>query len=199
MQVEFPKLEAIRLSFLNVEKIWIDNQLITRSRFDFQSLTELYVSNCDHLNGLIPSSMTASTGLVHLRSLIVCRCKAMKEIVFTNFAEEESFVNRVPFPELETLQLEQLPNLERFCDGDYCVECPYLSKLEISYCKKLQLFKKKISLPTTTNQLQNENLAGSVEYTQHSSHHKVNLQKKIVFTSYLFVLAKLIRKRKKKN
>ena len=168
MQVVFPKLDELSIMSLNIRNIWNDNPL-SSSRFGFQSLTQVSVMDCDHLKGLIPSFMSAS--LVHLLSLRVESCKAMKEIVFI---EESAQVmgNYISFPKLESLKLYDLPNLERFCGGD-CVDCPSLLKLKISGCPKLRVFVTN-NIPTTTTKKENENLSGSVD-KQHLSHHKVTL------------------------
>ena len=168
MQVVFPKLDRLIIISLNIRKIWNDNPL-SSSRFGFQNLTIVVVNNCDHLKGLIPSFMSAS--LVHLRHLHVTSCKAMKEIVFI---EESAQVkgNNTSFPKLESLQLYDLPNLERFCGGD-CVDCPSLLKLTIIGCPKLRVFVTN-NMPTTTAEKEDKNSKGSVD-EQHLSHRKVIL------------------------
>ncbi|KAF3453156.1 hypothetical protein FNV43_RR03593 [Rhamnella rubrinervis] len=161
-QVVFPKLEVLDIGSLNIRKIWNGDQLPS-SRFGFQSLTTINVMGCDHLKGLIPSFMTAS--LVNLRRLSVHHCKAVKEIVFIEESAQE-MANYISFSKLEYLELDDLPNLERFFGGD-CVDCPSLSQLTIRGCRRLRLFK------TNAMQIENENSTPTVSVDkQLLSHHK---------------------------
>ncbi|KAF3453154.1 hypothetical protein FNV43_RR03591 [Rhamnella rubrinervis] len=160
-QVVFSKLEELHISSLNIRKIWNHDQLPS-SRLSFQSLTRIEVSSCHHLKGLMPSFMI--TYLVHLRSLFVNHCRAMKEIVVIE-ESAQVMTNCISFSKLEYLKLDDLPNLERFCGGD-CVDCPSLSQLIIEGCQRLRVFR--------TNAMQNEdeNSTGLVDQ-QHLFHHKV--------------------------
>ncbi|KAF3454286.1 hypothetical protein FNV43_RR04733 [Rhamnella rubrinervis] len=132
-QVEFPKLNVLDIGSLNIRKVWNDNQLPS-SRFG-QSLTGIYVSNCDHLKGLIPSFMIAS--LVHLRILCVKHCKAMEEIVFIE-ESAQVMANYISFPQLESLKLFGLPNLQRFCRGN--ISLPKLESLDLFHLLNLERF-----------------------------------------------------------
>ncbi|KAF3454153.1 hypothetical protein FNV43_RR04600 [Rhamnella rubrinervis] len=73
-ETSFGKLREIKVSTCPKMKSLFSSYNIPRL------LEKIVVRDCDHLKGLIPSFMTAS--LVHLRSLSVNHCKAMKEIVF---------------------------------------------------------------------------------------------------------------------
>ena len=161
MQVAFPKLCILNLASLNVGKIWNGDQLRSLE-FGFQSLTSLCVVKCDELKGLIPS--TVATSLVYLRRLHVSDCKAMEEIVFIEESTQEATTfGNISFPKLETLELWNLPNLERFCGGNIsfpkletlqlrrlpnlecfcagnCLDCSSLLKLEIIGCPKFSEF-----------------------------------------------------------
>ncbi|KAF3453158.1 hypothetical protein FNV43_RR03595 [Rhamnella rubrinervis] len=106
-ETSFGKLREIKVSTCPKMKSLFSSYNIPRL------LEKIVVRDCDHLKGLIPSFMTAS--LVHLRSLSVNHCKAMKEIVFN----EES---------AQVLWRD-------------CVDCPSLSELNIRRCRKLRLFK----------------------------------------------------------
>ena len=148
MQVVFSKLKNLKLERLNVGKIWNGDQL-GLTEFGFQSLTSLTVVKCDELKGLIPS--TVATSLVYLRRLHVSDCKAMEEIVFIEESTQEAMAfGTISFPKLETLELENLPNLKKFCAGD-CVDCSSLLKLGINDCPKLREFPTN-SMPPTENE-----------------------------------------------
>ncbi|KAF3453161.1 hypothetical protein FNV43_RR03598 [Rhamnella rubrinervis] len=163
-QVEFPKLNVLDIGSLNIPKVWNDNQLPS-SRFG-QSLTGIYVSNCDHLKGLIPSFMIAS--LVHLRILCVKHCKAMEEIVFIE-ESAQVMANYISFPQLESLKLFGLPNLQRFCRGN--ISLPKLESLDLFHLLNLERLFKTNTMPVTTIENEGENSKDSVDQ-QHLFHHK---------------------------
>lgn len=130
----FAKLESLCLRSLNVGKIWEKDQLPSTSHFGFQSLTCLRVWRCDKLKGLISASVARN--LVHLQRLCVRECKAMIEVVMlTEESAQEAMklANIFIFPQLETLELGDLPNLEGFCAAE-CVDCSPLVWLEIKGC-----------------------------------------------------------------
>ncbi|PRQ18026.1 putative leucine-rich repeat domain, L domain-containing protein [Rosa chinensis] len=90
------------------------------------SLTTLEVSNCDGLKYLLSSSIARS--LVKLKKLKISCCKAMEEIVSTRESQ-----NNIIY-KLEILELEELPNLARFCTAGSCIEFPSLERLYMEDC-----------------------------------------------------------------
>ena len=101
-----------------------------------QNLRELYVSNCPNLKYLFTVAMAGR--LEQLEKLSINGCPVMEEVVFTN-EHGEGRLEKILFPKLKSLELEDLPNLKRFCTGD-CIECPSLLKLEIENCGVLRKF-----------------------------------------------------------
>lgn len=75
--------------------------------------------------------------LVQLKHLQIYRSVSLEEVVSTQEYGEESTDNM--FCKLEYLQLMDLPNLTRFCSGNY-IEFPSLEKLELVNCTKLEAF-----------------------------------------------------------
>ncbi|KAL5562865.1 hypothetical protein UlMin_032612 [Ulmus minor] len=104
--------------------------------YNFPQLRELYVSSCPNLKYLFTVAMVGK--LPQLETLQIRGCPDMEEVVVTN-EHGEGRLEKILFPQLKSLELEDLPNLERFCIGD-CIECPSLLKLEIKDCGVLGKF-----------------------------------------------------------
>ncbi|KAL5562885.1 hypothetical protein UlMin_032632 [Ulmus minor] len=96
----------------------------------------LDVSDCPNLKSLFTVAMAGR--LAQLERLQIRRCVVMEEVVVTN-EHGEGRLEKILFPKLKYLELEDLPNLKRFCTGD-CIECPSLLKLEIENCGVLKNF-----------------------------------------------------------
>ncbi|XP_062076326.1 uncharacterized protein LOC133781369 [Humulus lupulus] len=135
--VSFANLEILSLKKLNIEKLWAE-QLLSNSYM--QNLTSLEVGSCDNLKYMF--SFTLTQCFVNLRSLKVGDCKAMEDICVTTkkFGEEESQLEMILFPKLESIELDELSALQRFCATDSCMKFPLLSKLTIKDCPKLKTF-----------------------------------------------------------
>ncbi|XP_062076327.1 uncharacterized protein LOC133781370 [Humulus lupulus] len=132
-KVSFANLKILSLEELNIEKLWAE-QLLSNSYM--QNLTSLEVESCHNLKYMF--SFTLAQCFVNLKSLIVGNCKAMEDICVTTkkFGEEESRLERILFSKLESIELDELSALQRFCTTDSCMEFPLLSKLIIKDCRK---------------------------------------------------------------
>ena len=75
---------------------------------------------------------------IQLKWFSVSNCEAMEQIVTKAVGEDGRLMNIISF-KLESLQLDHLPKLKRFCEGD-CIEFPSLLKLGISDCYELRTF-----------------------------------------------------------
>ncbi|GLT68532.1 hypothetical protein SLA2020_407530 [Shorea laevis] len=74
--------------------------------------------------------------LVQLQLLEICDCVKLKELIVNEgLAGEESLL----LARLETLTLEGIPKLTRFCSGNY-FEFPFLRCLYIIKCPLLEMF-----------------------------------------------------------
>jgi hypothetical protein len=72
----FPKLRDLKLSLINLEKLWQGTVLDMPS--SFQNSTSLIVDACVRLKHVFSPSMAAS--LEKLKNLEICNCKAVEEI-----------------------------------------------------------------------------------------------------------------------
>ncbi|MBA0576425.1 hypothetical protein Golob_027702 [Gossypium lobatum] len=132
--VLFPvALEELYLVSVNgIEKIWHDDQLLMVS-LGVQSLTRLEVL-CAFTSSMVKS-------FVQLETLIVSHCDEMEDIIEGILGGEERINNSIRvFPKLNSLKLNNLSNLKRFCCGINPIEFPFLRKLEIKKCRVLSAF-----------------------------------------------------------
>ncbi|KAJ6434493.1 hypothetical protein OIU84_018081 [Salix udensis] len=134
-KIEFPNLEDLKLSSIEVEKIWQDQP--GELSFWFVRLTSLIVEGCRNLKYLFTTSMVES--LAQLKRLELCDCVSMEEIIIKKGLGEEENVRGMLLPKLEFLKLNGLPNLTRFCTG-HLIQCCFLQELWIEDCPALKTF-----------------------------------------------------------
>ncbi|KAB5529260.1 hypothetical protein DKX38_019341 [Salix brachista] len=134
-KIEFPNLEDLKLSSIEVEKIWQDQP--GELSFWFVRLTSLIVEGCRNLKYLFTTSMVES--LAQLKRLELCYCVSMEEIIIKKGLGEEENVRGMLLPKLEFLKLNGLPNLTRFCTG-HLIQCCFLQELWIEDCPALKTF-----------------------------------------------------------
>ncbi|XVF31259.1 hypothetical protein REPUB_Repub16aG0130100 [Reevesia pubescens] len=132
-QIVFRCLEELQLISINVENIWLSNT----SSSCTQKLKSLIIKDCGNLKHLLSSSMARS--LVNLKELEITECKGLTEIIFKEDIEEES-MDAISFPQLNSVKIENLQNLIRFCSENRSIECPSLRSLEIMGCPKMKGF-----------------------------------------------------------
>ncbi|KAF3447924.1 hypothetical protein FNV43_RR08631 [Rhamnella rubrinervis] len=135
-KVVFPKLEALKLSSIPLNKL-CDGQLSARLCW-IQNLTSLIIVGCNGLTFLCSSSMSMNL-FVQMKTLEIRRCQNMVEIILTEeYGEVKNMDNM--FPKLGILKLEVLENLEKFCTSASYTEFPCLQNLIIEGCTKLGSF-----------------------------------------------------------
>ncbi|KAJ6762339.1 PHOSPHATASE putative-RELATED [Salix koriyanagi] len=134
-KIEFPNLEDLKLSSIEVEKIRQDQP--GELSYWFVRLTSLIVEGCKNLKYLFTTSMVES--LAQLKRLELCDCVRMEEIIIKNGLGEEENVRGMMLPKLQFLKLKGLPNLTRFCTG-HLIQCCFLQQLWIEDCPALKTF-----------------------------------------------------------
>ena len=146
LQVVFPNLETLELSFIHSDEILLHNQHRASSSFKltniqtdsrFQNLCNLRVTGSANLKYLLSSS--TARFMVRLKFLGIGECKVMEEIILIEDLRQEQTSPMDFFPQLEYLFLQDLPVLKRFCVGSN-VRFPYLKLLQIEQCPKLESF-----------------------------------------------------------
>ncbi|XP_050223374.1 uncharacterized protein LOC126673322 [Mercurialis annua] len=132
-KVLFPKLKYLKLSIVKFEKIWQARQWELSHLL--QILTAWNLEGCGNLKYLLSSSMVKC--LPHHKTLEICNCMSMEEIVVAE--EFEGRLGELFLPELNLLKLKDLPKLVQFCQSDL-LECPALESLWIEKCFELRTF-----------------------------------------------------------
>ncbi|KAJ0762623.1 putative leucine-rich repeat domain superfamily [Helianthus annuus] len=98
------------------------------------NLKKLVIKSCNLLKHVFTFSTLGC--LNKLKELMISNCKAMEVIVKKDLEEQR----KVDFPSLESLILENLPNLEGFFLGKNDFNWPFLEKVVIGYCPKMMVF-----------------------------------------------------------
>ena len=106
MQIMFPKLEKLKLSSINIERIW-------HYQLPMQNLKSLIVEGCGNLKHILSHSMVKC--LEQLEVFEIINCWRIQEIiaidqVMSGDANKASF----SFPRLKTLRIEECPQLKGF-------------------------------------------------------------------------------------
>ncbi|GKV45623.1 hypothetical protein SLEP1_g52684 [Rubroshorea leprosula] len=137
--VEFPNLELLKLSSLNVNQIWIKNHEEISS---FKKLQRLEVCNCSSLSYLLTPSMALD--LVQLEDLEIKDCAAMEQVIMAAGVEEVVETGLI-FPQLESISLDSCSKLSSFYVGSNALKLPMLEKITIKDCLKMVRFASKFS------------------------------------------------------
>ncbi|KAL6272553.1 hypothetical protein ACE6H2_023245 [Prunus campanulata] len=106
----------------------------------FGNLTFLSVSHCRSLRYLFFS--TVAKLLVSLKDLKVGNCKKIEQVIAK--ADTESADQEITFPRLNSITLEDLPNLICFSTEAYTLKLPSLMELKVIRCPYLRTFASKV-------------------------------------------------------
>jgi uncharacterized protein YlaN (UPF0358 family) len=202
LQVVFPNLESLQLSSLGLEDIQNNQCQASRSSSllgniqptsRFQNLLDLQVKGSNKIKYLL--SFSSARSMVQLKYLRILECEVMEEIIVTeNFGVVKEIIPEVLFPQLESLILQELPVLKRFCEGSN-IKFPYLKELEIDNCTNLKTFiSKYVGLGITTSE---ELMERNAEESPHTTiqplfNEMVNLF--YLFPSFFFFIQNFLKK-----
>ncbi|KAA8516920.1 hypothetical protein F0562_017262 [Nyssa sinensis] len=112
-------------------------RMVPKGIHGLQNLRSLEVVKCDNLRYLL--SISTAKLLVKLQELKLERCEMMEEVIETEKEEEEA-KEMILFPELNSITLRDLKNLERFVFGSYTSNWNSLKILYVLDCPKLKAF-----------------------------------------------------------
>ncbi|WJX37912.1 hypothetical protein P8452_25628 [Trifolium repens] len=122
-QVAFPDLDTLKLSSLNLNKIWNDNH------HSMCNLTSLIVESCGGLKYLFSSTMVES--FKNLKHLEISNCPLMEEIIAKE--ERNNEIEEVNFLKLEKITLKDMDNLNTTWHRQF----ETVKMLQVRNCKKI--------------------------------------------------------------
>ena len=141
------ELTSLTLRYLKkVKHVWsMDPQGI----ITFVKLRTIEIWNCSSLKSVFPTSVAKA--LMHLEKLEIKDCATVEEIV----AKEEGveITTLFVFPQLTTLELQNLPELKSFYLSNHTLKWLSLKGLCINKCDKLKIFGSNKSSVEETNGL----------------------------------------------
>ncbi|KAK8477310.1 hypothetical protein V6N11_034933 [Hibiscus sabdariffa] len=107
--------------------IWKEKSL------DFKKLTVLEVDKCNSLKYIFSVSMALD--LVQLEHIRVKNCPKMEYII--KKGAEETEMDTVWLPRLQTIILESCSELRSFCMGSITLQCPSLYEIGVEDCREM--------------------------------------------------------------
>ncbi|KAL5743205.1 hypothetical protein ACOSP7_029937 [Xanthoceras sorbifolium] len=132
-----PKMESFVLpntKDLSTRSASLFNEKVTLAVLASLKLFGIGIQTIWHKQLLAMSFMAES--LAQLKVLEISNCEFIKGVIVT-----EELISTSPFPKLNQLTLQNLPELTRFCNfNGNSIELPSLSELEIQNCPKMQTF-----------------------------------------------------------
>nr|XP_048326370.1 uncharacterized protein LOC125421414 [Ziziphus jujuba var. spinosa]XP_048326371.1 uncharacterized protein LOC125421414 [Ziziphus jujuba var. spinosa] len=133
-ETTFIQLRNLTLAYLpKLKHVWTEDP---QGTLTFQNLQAVEAYECHSLKNLFPPSVARS--LVQLQKLHINNC-GIEEIVAKEEgleAESRKFV----LPQLEVMELMNLPNLVSFYPGPHTSSWPSLRKLDMVGCMKVKVF-----------------------------------------------------------
>ncbi|KAK8508819.1 hypothetical protein V6N12_034921 [Hibiscus sabdariffa] len=137
--ISFPYLEELQLKSINVTRVW-HNQLLTTSFLTYEKLTTLKIEDCGSLKHLFSFSMAKC--LVHLTVFKIIGCNRLREVIFMEEVEEETQATLTLFPQLKSIELQDLQHLIGFCfdSQTQVIEFPAMKSMTIENCPELEGF-----------------------------------------------------------
>ena len=141
--------ELTSLTLRNLEKVKHVWSMDPQGIITFGKLRTIKIDGCSSLKSVFSTSVAKA--LMQLEKLEIKDCATVEEIV----AKEEGIetTNLFVFPQLTTLELQNLPELKSFYSENHTLEWPSLKGLCINKCDKLKIFGSNKSRVEETNGL----------------------------------------------
>ncbi|KAI9112193.1 hypothetical protein K1719_016716 [Acacia pycnantha] len=128
IKVSFSSLKILKLSSINLEKIWDEDELCAANCI--HNLANLIVEDCRGLKHLFSSSVIGS--FLNLKHLEISKCEMMEEIV-TPKVINSTTSEEVRFSKLETMVIKDMKSLKKVWHFQF----KGLKTLEVSNCGNL--------------------------------------------------------------
>ncbi|KAL4379879.1 hypothetical protein GQ457_02G040130 [Hibiscus cannabinus] len=127
----FPNLRVLHVFMCPELKVNLVPSSVT-----FRNLVTLKVHKCNGIIKLVTPSTAKS--LVWLKQMSISNCENIQEIIQGGDDDDD---DEISFPLLNSLELEDLPELESFCSSDkYSFGFPSLQFLLLQDCPKMKMF-----------------------------------------------------------
>ncbi|KAM7480855.1 hypothetical protein LguiB_005438 [Lonicera macranthoides] len=137
------QLESMALSFMDkLTHIW---RMVPRRIQGFHNLRNLEVECCPKLRYLL--SPLVAKMVVNLQHLKLSYCRMIEQVIRTEEEEKEeedifeiNIIDKIVFPQLRVLSLEELENLRMFCIRKHDFELPLSEEVFIAKCPNMKTF-----------------------------------------------------------
>ncbi|GMP85121.1 hypothetical protein CsSME_00038408 [Camellia sinensis var. sinensis] len=111
-----------------------------------RNLTSLTLSNCDELESMF--SLSIARDLMQLQTLSVTECCKMEVLISSEEEGDQNEIastttettDKIVFPKLKELNLEDLPSFTAICKAINGIELPQLNRLDLWWIPKLNSF-----------------------------------------------------------
>ncbi|XP_044475558.1 uncharacterized protein LOC123203299 isoform X3 [Mangifera indica] len=104
---------------------------------NLNNLKSIRVHNCNGLRYIFTATLIL--GLVQLQDIEVKDCGLIEEIIRKE-GENDAEIDKIFIPQLNSISLEALPNLTRFCSGINSLACPSLKSIRVARCPEIETF-----------------------------------------------------------
>ncbi|XP_044475553.1 uncharacterized protein LOC123203298 isoform X1 [Mangifera indica] len=118
----------------------VDGHASKRSHQDvlsWKNLKSLKVHDCNGLRYIFTPSVIL--GLVQLQDIEVKNCALIEEVIRKE-GENDAEIDKIFIPQLNSIGLESLPNLTRFCSRINSLACPSLKSIRVARCPEIETF-----------------------------------------------------------
>ncbi|PHT37315.1 hypothetical protein CQW23_25015 [Capsicum baccatum] len=152
LQVSCPNLEVLSIWESNSITALCSHQLPTAY---FSKLKKLNVWNCGKLRHLMSPSV--ARGLLNLHELWIRSCQSMEEVIIEEEQHgDEIMCNEPLFPQLEKLNLQNLPKLGHFVLTTHALEFSSLKDVMIDICPEMKTFVQQGTASTPSLEIVND-------------------------------------------
>ncbi|XP_044474533.1 uncharacterized protein LOC123202630 [Mangifera indica] len=137
--LEVRNCDSLKQLFDTERTLNVDGHTSKRSHQDFlnlKNLKSLKVHKCNGLRYIFTPAIIL--GLAQLQDIEVKNCALIDEII--RKGENDAEIDKIYIPQLNSISLESLPNLARFCSGIRSLACPSLKSIRVARCPKIETF-----------------------------------------------------------